>query len=102
MREISVGEASVGDIVAEPVANGQGRVLLPRGAKLSAAVLSRLGGWGVTYLKNEGDDPDAAVELADDPADLPAELDHRFSPWGGDELMMAIKETAAQHLKGRS
>ena len=48
MREISVGEASVGDIVAEPVANGQGRVLLPRGAKLSAAVLSRLGGVSLT------------------------------------------------------
>ena len=46
MREISVGEANVGDVVAEPVANGQGLVLLPSGSKLSAAVLSRLDGWG--------------------------------------------------------
>lgn len=41
MREISVGEANVGDVVAEPVANDQGLVL-PSGSKLSAAVLSRL------------------------------------------------------------
>ena len=99
MREISVGEANVGDVVAEPVANAQGRVLLPRGSKLSAAVLSRLGGWGVTHLKIEGEDQPAAQ--GDEPTDLLTELDHRFSPWGGDELMMAIKDTAARHLQGR-
>ena len=38
MREIAVGQAQVGDIVAEPVVNDQGRVLLPKGAKLSPAV----------------------------------------------------------------
>jgi len=40
MCEISVGEANVGDVVAEPVANDQGLVLQPSGSKLSAAVLS--------------------------------------------------------------
>lgn len=56
MREIAVGQAQVGDIVAEPVVNDQGRVLLPKGAKLSPAVLSRLQGWGVNELHIEGDD----------------------------------------------
>lgn len=98
MRDISVGEAKVGDVVADPVANDQGRVLLPRGSKLSAAVLSRLRGWGVTRLKIEGDEPDAR---GDEPVDLLADLDHRFSAWDGDELMMAIKDTAARHLQGR-
>ena len=56
---ISGGEANVGDVVAEPVANDQGLVLLQSGSKFSAAVLSRLGGWG-THLKIEGEDqPDS-------------------------------------------
>jgi hypothetical protein len=46
MREISVEEAQAGDIVAAPVQDENGRVLLPAGAKLSPAVLSRLKGWG--------------------------------------------------------
>ena len=99
MREISVGEANVGDVVAEPVTNEQGRVLLPKGSRLSAAVLSRLGGWGVTHLRIEGEDQTDAP--GDEPVDLLAQLDHRFAPWQGDELMMAIKDTAARHLQRR-
>ena len=98
MREISVGEAHVGDVVADPVANEQGRVLLPKGAKLSAAVLSRLTGWGVTRLKVEGDEADSAGGPT---ADLQEELDHQFSEWEEDPLMMAIKQTAHGHLRRR-
>jgi hypothetical protein len=47
MRSITAAEARAGDIVAAPVVNDQGRTLLPKGARLSAAVLSRLEGWGV-------------------------------------------------------
>ena len=42
MRKISIEEAKAGDVVAEPVQEQNGRVLLPVGAKLSQAVLSRL------------------------------------------------------------
>jgi len=100
MRDIAVGEAEVGDVVAEPVANGQGRVLLPKGARLSAAVLSRLAGWGVARLSVEGVDPEAqeAEEVA---VVADEELDHRFSEWENDDLMMAIKQVARQHLSRR-
>lgn len=100
MRDIAVGEAQVGDVVAEPVANSQGRVLLPKGARLSAAVLSRLAGWGVARLLVEGEEPEevAAEEAATQAAE---ELDHRFSEWEGDDLMMAIKQVAHQHLNRR-
>ena len=54
MRELAVGQAQVGDIVAEPVVNDEGRVLLPKGAKLSPAVLSRLQGWGVQPTAGRG------------------------------------------------
>lgn len=55
MRQIPVEEARAGDIVAEPVQDENGRVLLPAGAKLSPAVLSRLKGWGVFTLTLEGE-----------------------------------------------
>ncbi len=97
MRDIAVGEAEVGNVVAEPVVNDQGRVLLPRGARLSAAVLSRLAGWGVSRLHVEGEDPEEpqtgqTAEAVDE------ELDLRFSGWEDDDLMMAIKDVARQHL----
>jgi len=50
MRQISVEEAQVGDIIAEPIEDQNGRVLLPAGAKLSPAVLARLKGWGIFTL----------------------------------------------------
>ena len=95
MKQISAGEAQLGDVIAEPVANAEGRILLPKGSKLSAAVLSRLDGWGVTKLTVEGDDPDGEEEPANSLLD---DLDHRFSAWDGDDLMMEIKDLARSHL----
>ena len=103
MKRIRAGEAQVGDIVAEPIVNEQGRTLLPRGARLSAAVLSRLEGWGVGELCIEGDDAGAMPEPA--PADggasdLLAALEHRFEAWAGDEVMDRIRAVARRHLSG--
>jgi len=101
MREIAVGQAQVGDIVAEPVVNDQGRVLLPKGAKLSPAVLSRLQGWGVNELRVEGEDDTEDGDGGDGGALIEA-LEHRFSEWEGDELMQEIKRVARGHLSGRA
>jgi hypothetical protein len=49
VKGIDVTQAQVGDVIAVPLVN-DGRVLLPKGAKLSPAVLSRLAGWGVLLL----------------------------------------------------
>ena len=92
----------MGDVVAEPVVNEKGRTLLPKGAKLSAAVLSRLVGWGVNRLRIEGDDADEADDAkGDQGSSLHEELEHRFAEWEGDQLMMAIKAIAARHLQQR-
>jgi hypothetical protein len=96
MRKVTVEEATVGDIVAAPIINEQGRVLLPVGAKLSAAVLSRLKGWGVNELTIEGEDPDNPAKSKED---ILTELDQRFADWEGDALMMQIKEIAHGHLQ---
>ena len=99
MRDIDVGQAVVGDVVAEPVVNEQGRVLLPKGAKLSPAVLSRLQGWGVMRLRLEGDDVRGEDDGADtDDSVLVEALEHRFSDWQEDALMLEIKRVARTHL----
>lgn len=102
MRTITAAEARAGEIVAAPVVNDQGRTLLPKGARLSAAVLSRLEGWGVHELCVEGEDDAPAIEddgpVTEAEADLLAALDHRFSEWEGDATMMSIKDIARRHL----
>jgi hypothetical protein len=101
MRTISAAQAQVGDVVAEPVVNDQGRTLLPKGARLSPAVLSRLEGWGVVELciEAEAEEPAVSDEVAvEDGADLLASLDHRFSAWEEDATMMHIRDIARRHL----
>jgi len=93
MRKISVDEAELGDVLAEPLENDQGRVLLPKGARLSTAVLSRLKGWGVRTVSVEGEDPDTARREK-----LLEDLEFRFSELEDDALMMQVKAIARTHL----
>ena len=95
MRQIPVEEANVGDIIAEPIQDQSGRVLLPAGAKLSQAVLVRLKGWGVFTLNIEGEEQEGGKKAV-----LVDELDQRFAGLEGDEVMMQIKEIARGHLSG--
>ncbi len=96
MRQIPVEEAEVGDIIAEPIQDQSGRVLLPAGAKLSQAVLARLRGWGVFTLNIKGEEQEGGKSKAL----LVDELDQRFGGLEGDEIMMQIKEIARGHLSG--
>lgn len=98
MRRISVKEAAVGDALAAPLLDPQGRTLLPKGARLSPAVLSRLQGWGVFELVVEGRGAWTSEKSA---AQLLGELEHRFAEWGENRLMMQIKEIARKHLDRR-
>ena len=96
MRKISIEEAKAGDVIAEPVQDQNGRVLLPVGAKLFQAVLSRLEGWGVFTLGIEDEEADGAESKER----LLDALEHRFAGLEDDELMMQIKEIACGHLIG--
>ena len=96
MWQIPVEEAEVGDVVAEPIEDENGRVLLPAGAKLSQAVIDRLRGWGVFALNIEGEEQEGGKSREE----LIDELDHRFAGLEEDELMMQIKEIARGHLGG--
>ena len=95
MREISVDQVKVGDIVAEPVYDDKNQRFLPRGIKLNSALISRLKNRGVLRLAIEGENLDDLVVNA---AELLAELEHRFEDLVEDAVMMRIKEIARCHL----
>lgn len=94
MRRIPVGEAQVGDRIAEAIYSENGRVLLPVGARLSEAVLSRLSGWGVDRIAVDGEEmpSDERTRI------LLEALGHRFAGHEEDPLMMRIKDAARSHL----
>ena len=98
MQRIRVQEAKVGDMLAEPIVDRQGRTLLPKGAKLSPAVLSRLQGWGVFELNIEGQGSWASDKSS---AELLADLEHRFADWQDQPLMKQIEDLARRHLNRR-
>lgn len=96
MRRIALAEAQVGDILAEPLTDEQGKMLLPKGARLSTAVLSLLRRRGISVLSVEGEDP-----LAGDIQQLLEKLEFRFAGLEDDPLMMQIKAIARGHLLRR-
>ena len=98
METISVDQARVGDILSEPLLNGEGKVLLPKGARLSPAVVSRMQSWGITTLAIEGS---GSGETGGPEAERVEELERRFAGLEDDSLMMYIKETAKKHLSKR-
>ena len=59
MRRLYLSEAAPGDVIAEPVVNERGMVILPKGAELTAPVIGRLQKMNVTDIVVEGDDPNA-------------------------------------------
>ena len=101
MQTIPVDQAQVGDIISEPLLNAEGKVLLPKGARLSPAVLSRMRGWGITSLTVEVSGSEAEGSERP-PEEILVELERRFEGLQDDSLMMFIKETARKHLSRRS
>ncbi len=59
MRTLPSPITQDGDVIAEPVVNDRGMVILPKGAALSSKVIDRLRNMNVTEVVVEGDDPDA-------------------------------------------
>ena len=99
MRRLYLSEANPGDVIAEPVVNERGMVILPKGAELTAPVIGRLQKMNVTEIAIEGDDPNAPPPKTLD--ELLADLDARFEGVEDVPLMMEIKEIAREHLVAR-
>ena len=99
MRRIYLSEAKPGDVVAEPVVNDRGMVILPKGAELTAPVIGRLQKMNVTEVAVEGEDPNAPPPKTLE--ELLEELDERFEGLEGNRTMMDIMSIAREHLVQR-
>ena len=99
MRQVYLSEAQPGDVVAEPVVNDRGMVILPKGAELTKAVIGRLQKMNVVELVVEGEDPNAPPPKTLE--EQLEELEERFEGLDGNRVMMEIKSIAREHLVAR-
>jgi len=96
MKRVVIEELTAGMILAKPVTNNTGLVVLPLGAELDEATLSRLQRLGLTSLYVEGDAGDASGKTL---AELEAELDHRFRRVIDDPIQYQIREAIRAQLR---
>ena len=99
MRRLYLSEVAPGDVIAKPVVNDRGMVILPRGAELTAPVIGRLQKMNVTDIVVEGEDPSAPPPKTLE--ELLQDLDDRFQGLDQDLVMMEIKTIAREHLVAR-
>ena len=96
MRTVSLDRAKPGDRLAEPVASEKGVLILPKGVKLTVAMLDSLRRRGVGHVSVEGQDPDAPPPKSTE--ELLADLDVRFRGLEANTVMMSIKSIVREHL----
>ena len=100
MQKISLEKAQPGMIVAKPVMNESGVVLVGAGTALSEATIEKLKSLDIASVVVKGRPVDTGIP--EKPLQqLFAELDERFSLVAGDKLCQQIKEMIRQDLQHR-
>ncbi|MCA9739419.1 MAG: hypothetical protein R3E98_04300 [Gemmatimonadota bacterium] len=83
MAVISVDRADLGMVLAAPVTDRRGRLLIPAGKELDEKFLKALRMWGVTQIEVEGEAEDPVDPFADLPPEVmeqvQAEVQARFA-----------------------
>ncbi|MBI4617949.1 MAG: hypothetical protein HY720_30355 [Planctomycetes bacterium] len=108
MRELRVREAEAGMVLAKPVVDRMGRVLLQKGETLTQPILDRLEAWGVTQLFVDTGEDVREASGEHDPlseSDIMEAVDTRlaeqFQRHEGDARMRFIRESARKSLLKR-
>ncbi len=96
MKRVVIEELTLGMILAKPVTNSTGLVVLPAGAELDDATLSRLQRLDLTSVYVEGEAGDASGKTL---VELEAELDHRFRQVIDDPIQLQLRETIRLQLR---
>ena len=98
MRSINVERAHEGMVLAAPVIDRRGRLLIPEGASLSERHVQALMVWGVAKIEVEGDEPEGAQAEAPSPEALAraeAAVEQRFAVVGTDHPFLAQLKACA-------
>ncbi len=96
MRRVVVEELTPGMILAKPVTNTAGLVVLPAGAELNDVTLPRVRRLSPAAVWIEGDAGDEGGKTV---AELEAELDHRFRLVIHDPLQQQLQESIRLHIR---
>lgn len=108
MKELRVGEAKPGMVLAKPVLDRMGRILLQRGEELTQPIIDRLQNWGVPVLSIETVDPKEGASSRDPLSEsqimaaIETRLDHQFERHSGQTRMQALKDAAKRALLKRN
>ena len=106
MITLSLGRLKQGMVLAEPVHNFQGVLLLDAGARLTDKSIQILKSWGVTKISVEGENKKKKAGDGEhgDEIRLAVEkqLKKKFSHVLDDPVMMEIMRVAAKMLEARS
>ncbi|MBI4576919.1 MAG: hypothetical protein HY722_11715 [Planctomycetes bacterium] len=109
MHRLPVEELKEGMILAEPILDPVGRVLLGKGEELSALYIGKLSKWGILEvqvesplttlgeLKGAGQRPEPALSEEEERR-IHAEVAHRFEQVARDEHMELVRAVALKHL----
>lgn len=100
MRSINVERAQEGMVLAAPVIDRRGRLLIPVGATLSERHVKALLVWGVPKIEVEGAEPEGEAPAAPSPealAKAEAAVEQRFAVVGtGHPFLEQLKACAIE------
>ena len=107
MHKVSVGNLAEGMVLARPVEDRLGRVLLVKGDALQGQDRRRLSDWGIVEIWVEGDAVlveellrlAGPIDTAPEAAEIARKVESRFRDFGEDHAIMAgLKALAIRHL----
>jgi hypothetical protein len=106
MIPLSLGRLKPGMVLAEPVHNFQGMLLLDSGATLTGKHIQILKSWGVTKISVEGESQRKKSGDAGSGSEarlaVEKEMKKKFSEVMSDPVMMEIMRVAANVLEARA
>jgi len=98
MMNVSIDDLKPGMILAQPVSNHQGVLLLDAGAKITKKNIRIFKSWGITEIAVKGDLAESRVDAEDTPIrvreSVESELKAKFSDVLDDPVMNAIFNAA--------
>jgi hypothetical protein len=94
LRRVSIGDLQAGMVVAKPITNEAGMVMLSEGAALTDSLIRRLGSMEIGHVFVEGDAPDAKSR-----DERLADLEMRFRKTGQEKYMDTIKKVLKARIE---
>ncbi len=106
MRKLKIMQACEGMVLAKPLTNSEGKVLVAEKCRLTEKIITRLDDWGCDVIFVEGDpqsDEEKGIVVGLDISngnteELFEQIDKSFSKVSDDNLMQKVKEALKEQL----